>query len=70
MISVVCCIMATAIATESLTFYLAIVGLGAAAMPMYSVCIAYANDRLEPHQIVGASGSQVSAPRCGDHSIA
>jgi MFS family permease len=26
---------------------------------MYSVCIAYANDRLEPHQIIGASGSLV-----------
>lgn len=24
---------------------------------MYSICIAYANDRLEPHQIVAASGS-------------
>jgi MFS family permease len=29
------------------------------AMPMYSICVAYANDRLEPHQIVGASGSLV-----------
>ncbi len=26
---------------------------------MYSICIAYANDRLEPHQIVAASGSLV-----------
>jgi MFS family permease len=28
-------------------------------MPMYSICIAYANDRLEPQQIVAASGSLV-----------
>ena len=39
--------------------------LGGAAMPMYSVCIAYANDRLEPEQIVAASGSLVMAAGIG-----
>jgi MFS family permease len=34
-------------------------------MPMYSVCIAYANDRLEPNQIVGASGSLVMVAGIG-----
>ena len=34
-------------------------------MPMYSICIAYANDRLEPHQIVGASGSLVMVAGIG-----
>ena len=58
-ISVTCCILAVAMAKDSLAFYLIIVLLGAAAMPMYSICIAYANDRLEPHQIVAASGSLV-----------
>ncbi len=58
-ISIVCCLLALAIPTDSLLFYLVIVGLGGAAIPMYSICIAYANDRLEPHQIVAASGSLV-----------
>ncbi len=58
-ISVVCCLLALAIPTDSLLFYLVIVGLGGAAIPMYSICIAYANDRLEPQQIVAASGSLV-----------
>jgi MFS family permease len=58
-ISVVCCLLALALPVNSLLFYLAIIGLGGAAMPMYSICIAYANDRLEPHQIIGASGSLV-----------
>ncbi len=58
-ISVICCILAVTTTKDSLAFYLIIVLLGAAAMPMYSICIAYANDRLEPHQIVAASGSLV-----------
>ncbi|TNF90576.1 MAG: MFS transporter [Gammaproteobacteria bacterium] len=58
-VSIVCCLLALAIPTDSILFYLVIVGLGGAAMPMYSICIAYANDRLEPQQIVAASGSLV-----------
>ena len=58
-VSVVCCMLALVIPTDSMLFYLDIVVLGAAAIPMYSICIAYANDRLEPHQIVAASGSLV-----------
>jgi MFS family permease len=58
-VSIVCSILAVVINKDSLGFYLVIVALGGAAMPMYSICIAYANDRLEPHQIVGASGSLV-----------
>jgi MFS family permease len=58
-ISVVCCLLAIGTPKDSLQFYLVIVALGGAAMPMYSICIAYANDRLEPHQIVAASGSLV-----------
>ena len=58
-ISVICCILAVAMTKDTLAFYAIIVVLGGAAMPMYSICIAYANDRLEPHQIVAASGSLV-----------
>ena len=58
-IAILCCLLAPVIPKDSLTFYLVVALLGGAAMPMYSVCIAYANDRLEPHQIVGASGSLV-----------
>ncbi len=58
-VAIVCCLLALATPSDSWRFYLVIIGLGGAAMPMYSICIAYANDRLEPHQIVGASGSLV-----------
>jgi len=58
-VAVTCCLLAIVTPKDSLLFYLVIVALGGVAMPMYSICVAYANDRLEPHQIVGASGSLV-----------
>jgi MFS family permease len=58
-VAVVCCLLAIVTPKDSLLFYAVIVALGGVAMPMYSICVAYANDRLEPHQIVGASGSLV-----------
>ena len=64
-IAIFCCILAVFIAKDGIAFYLVIVILGGAAMPMYSICIAYANDRLEPHQIVGASGSLVMVAGIG-----
>jgi MFS family permease len=64
-ISVVCCLFAIATPKDSINFYLVIVALGGAAMPMYSICVAYANDRLEPHQIVAASGSLVMVSGIG-----
>jgi len=64
-IAIICCIVAVFIAKDGIAFYLVIVILGGAAMPMYSICIAYANDRLEPHQIVGASGSLVMVAGIG-----
>jgi len=57
--AIACCLLAIFVAGDNLLFYLVIGALGGAAMPMYSICVAYANDRLEPHQIVGASGSLV-----------
>ena len=64
-LSIVFCLAALAVPTDSLWFYAALVGLGSAAMPMYSTCVAYANDRLEPHQIVAASGSLVMVAGIG-----
>ena len=64
-ISIACCLFAIATPKDSITFYLIIVALGGAAMPMYSICVAYANDRLEPHQIVAASGSLVMVSGIG-----
>ncbi|MDD9875063.1 MAG: hypothetical protein OXU22_05945, partial [Gammaproteobacteria bacterium] len=46
-------------------FFAVIVLLGGMAIPMYSLCIAYANDRLEPEQIVAASGSLVMVAGIG-----
>jgi MFS family permease len=64
-VSIFACLLALITAKDSLLFYLVIVLLGGAAIPMYSICIAYANDRLEPHQIVGASGSLVMVSGIG-----
>ena len=64
-ISIICCLLAIATPKDSITFYLVILALGGAAMPMYSICVAYANDRLEPHQIVAASGSLVMVSGIG-----
>ena len=64
-ISIVCCLLAIATTKGSITFYLIILTLGGAAMPMYSICVAYANDRLQPHQIVAASGSLVMVSGIG-----
>lgn len=58
-VAIACCLLAPMLPNNTVWFYLVIVVLGGMAMPMYSICIAYANDRLEPHQIVGASGSLV-----------
>ena len=64
-ISILSCMLAIYISKDGIAFYLVIVLLGGAAMPMYSICVAYANDRLEPHQIVGASGSLVMVSGIG-----
>jgi len=64
-LAIACCLLAPLVPKDSIWFYVVIVALGGAAMPMYSVCIAYANDRLEPHQIIGASGSLVMVAGIG-----
>jgi MFS family permease len=58
-VAIVCCGLAIIISKDNLLLYLVTLVLGGAAFPMYSICVAYANDRLEPNQIVAASGSLV-----------
>ena len=64
-IAIIACGLAIITPKDSILFYLVIILLGGAAMPMYSICVAHANDRLEPHQIVGASGSLVMVSGIG-----
>ena len=64
-VAIGCCLLAPTVPKDSIWFYVVIVALGGAAMPMYSICLAYANDRLEPHQIIGASGSLVMVAGIG-----
>ena len=39
--------------------YLAVAGFAGLALPLYSVCLAYTNDHLEPSQMIAASGTLV-----------
>lgn len=64
-VAIAACMIAIVLPKESPAFFASILLLGGAAMPMYSICIAYANDRLEPGQIVGASGSLVMVSGIG-----
>ena len=50
---------------EQLSFFIVIVVLGGGAIPMYSLCVAYANDRLESSQIIAASGTLVMVSGIG-----
>ncbi|MFZ9039609.1 MAG: MFS transporter [Gammaproteobacteria bacterium] len=51
------CVPAEQISTEAL--FLAIALFGGLAFPLYSVCIAYTNDHLNPNQMIAASGALV-----------
>ncbi len=62
---IIACITAILLPKSGLLFFVVIVILGSAAMPMYSLSIAYANDRLQPEQIVPASGSLVMVAGIG-----
>jgi MFS family permease len=64
-VAIAACMIAILLPKGSNAFFASILLLGGAAMPMYSICIAYANDRLEPGQIVGASGSLVMVSGIG-----
>lgn len=51
--------------SDSALFIPLITLVGGFVMPMYSLCIAYANDRLPPQKIVAASGAMVIAAGIG-----
>jgi len=64
-LAIVSCVMALSVEKGSALYFVIVVILGGAAMPMYSLTVAYANDRLEPEQIVAASGSLVMVAGIG-----
>ncbi len=55
--STLLCIAAAPMSTQML--YISIAIFGGLALPLYSVCIALTNDRLEPSQMIAASGALV-----------
>lgn len=59
LISFALCILLLNLSEGSVFYFVVMLLLGGAVMPMYSLVIAHANDRLEPSQIVEASGSLV-----------
>ena len=63
--AVVLTLLAVIVTPGSTLFFTLIALIGGMAMPMYSLCIAYANDRLEPEEIVGASASLVMVAGIG-----
>ena len=56
-LSIIACMWVLIVPMNNFWYFMFIVLLGGASMPMYSLVIAYANDRLEPEQIISASGS-------------
>ena len=64
-VAVLLTLLAVFLSAGSVLFFAVIALLGGVAMPMYSMCIAYANDRLEPEEIVAASGSLVMVAGIG-----
>jgi len=65
LVAVVLCLLAAVWDTTSASYIPLIVIVGGSVMPMYSLCIAYASDRLSPEQIVSASGAMVMAAGIG-----
>jgi MFS family permease len=65
MVAVVLCLLASIWDHTSSSYIPLIVIVGGSVMPMYSLCIAYASDRLSPEQIVSASGAMVMAAGIG-----
>jgi MFS family permease len=56
-VAAVLCVFASQISTNLLL--LAVAVFGGLALPLYSVCIAYTNDHLNPNQMIAASGALV-----------
>lgn len=58
-VSFVLCMLLLYVTQGTTLYFLTVLLLGGAVMPLYSLVIAHANDRLEPSQIVEASGCLV-----------
>lgn len=56
-VSALICIPAEQVSTQAL--FAAVALFGGLAFPLYSICIAYTNDHLEPQQMIAASGALV-----------
>ena len=56
-VAAVLCVFATQVSTNLLLIAVAL--FGGLALPLYSVCIAYTNDHLNPNQMIAASGALV-----------
>jgi len=54
-----------AVGPTGIWLYAALAGMAAVTFPIYSLCVAHANDRLQPNQIVPASGTLVMALNVG-----
>jgi MFS family permease len=65
MAAVVMCLLASTWDINSSSYIPLIALVGGLVMPMYSLCVAYASDRLSPEQIVSASGAMVMASGIG-----
>jgi MFS family permease len=65
MAAVVMCLLASVWDISSSSYIPLIAVVGGLVMPMYSLCVAYASDRLSPEQIVSASGAMVMASGIG-----
>lgn len=65
LVAVGLCVLASFWDNKSSSYIPLIVLAGGSIMPMYSLCIAYASDRLSPEQIVSASGAMVMASGIG-----
>ena len=63
--AVVMCLLASVWDIDSSSYIPLIAVVGGLVMPMYSLCVAYASDRLSPEQIVSASGAMVMASGIG-----
>ncbi len=59
------CFLAAFLPATGWLFYLVTALIGSVVMPVYSVFVAYANDRLEPEEIVSASGMLVMVAGIG-----
>ncbi len=64
-VSIITCGLAIVLPKDQLPFFIVVIVLGGASIPMYSLCVAYANDWLDSSQIIAASGTLVMVSGIG-----